>query len=658
MSSSTSSSAPVSSGTGPTAGGGSGGEQENGYTFRMGDHEITMRDSFASMLDTTQLTDCLLVCHSHKDVDTDSDHDNSPDTNNGHNSARLTNGHASNGRTGSPRVSLAAPADKVPERSLATHRVILSASSDYFRSLFSSVTAQPLGVVAVVVTNVDYDDLKSIVDFIYKGQVSVGQSRIHKFLAAAQLLMVKGLMNIKLVSNDNQPLDDMNGTGGADAAHEQEMLQKLRHDKRLLEQEVRALKDVERNRSEKLRREIEMEVKKKLELEKSVLNEEKQRFEALRMKFAIEKEVYEKERARKESTIKMVVTSSSGNSVIHVSDNTSGHTTSNGQIVGQRHTPAPQRVGSQPQIVVLSVGAGGVGIQQQQQSSQSSTTESPGLSEGEGRQLRKRIKLGETGGETPGGPHESVIKTLPNSDVSKMEVDTDGMPAPVPLDGAHRPDMDDEDDGEVYEIDFSQPFDGQRGTGADHGVDLRANPQSAAIVASTLAYHKSTTSSPTQITTRALRRSTSSHGSAAGTPGPAENGGAGHHDMVTASGELVSTVRRKGPGRTPNWAKEEMNSDLEGTPETRSRKQRSSQEYLSPAMGGQPQLQTPSSGLYQCPYCPQVYHGHQSMQDHINGVHLNAKTQYICDYCGKVYTWRISLNKHLKTVHPNEPILD
>ena len=118
-------------------------------------------------------------------------------------------------------------------------------------------------------------------------------------------MMVKGLMNIKLVSNDNQPIDDMNGTGGADIAHEQEMLQKLRHDKRLLEQEMRALKDMERNRSEKLRREIEMEVKKKLELEKSVLNEEKQRFEALRMKFAIEKEVYEKERARKESTIKV-----------------------------------------------------------------------------------------------------------------------------------------------------------------------------------------------------------------------------------------------------------------------------------------------------------------------------------------------------------------
>ncbi|CAG2109062.1 unnamed protein product [Medioppia subpectinata] len=683
--------------------------QENGYTFRMGDHEVTMRDSFASMLDTTQLTDCLLVCHSplnkddnagdsadcllvcHSPLNKD---DNAGDSAGADSASHgLTNGHHRD-HSPSPALSLTDPKNGVgvSGHTLHTHRVILSASSDYFRAIFSTLTAQPLGVVAVVVTNVDFDDLKSIVDFIYKGQVSVGQSRIHKFLAAAQTLMVKGLMNIKLVSNDNQGSDEGgNGAAGGDSSSaDDQHVQRLRSEKRSLEHEIRTLREHERSRKERLRREIETEMKKKLELEKSVLNEEKQRFEAMRMKFSIEREVYEKTRAKELSNKclnngntnsvnsnqlvnnKVVNNNNSYNNVIEFSDNTNHIETNGTGITITTHRSPGLRVEHQPiqqsQLPHRLVITGGHIVRQQIVSPKREDTKIPESPGSEGRQLRKRIKLGTDGSANDAGGHESVIK-VNKSDVSDMEVDESSGLKPLITGAADRHDVDEEeDDGEVYEIDFSQPLETQHfkhhsSAGKDQMNDLKVNPQSAAIVASTLAYHKMTTATTTTssstvtaspattaaaINTRALRRSTSSHGS--------QNGH--HSDGHTIGTEVVNTVRRKGPGRTPNWAKEaEMNSDLDGTPDTRSgRKQRASQEYvMSPAGGAQQQS---SSGLYQCPYCPQVYHGHQSMQDHINGVHLNAKTQYVCDYCGKVYTWRISLNKHLKTVHPNEPILD
>ena len=260
-------------------------EVENGYTFRMGDHEITLRDSFASMLDSSQLTDCLLVAPSHlKDAD----------------GQPLTNGHSS-----------PTPAQNRSNRSeqiLRTHRVILSASSDYFRSIFAAVpNTLNNGVVAVVVPNVDFEDMAAIVDFIYKGQVdpylklgfktnrlffqvSVGQSRIHKFLAAAQLLMVKGLMNIKLVTQDDQPIDDHSFS-------DNETIQRLKTEKRVLEEKIQSIKEKEWMKTERMKHEIENELKKKFEIERSILSDEKQRFEAEKMKFTIEKEIYEKNKA-------------------------------------------------------------------------------------------------------------------------------------------------------------------------------------------------------------------------------------------------------------------------------------------------------------------------------------------------------------------------
>ena len=135
----------------------------------MGDHEITMRDSFSSMLESTQLTDCLLVCHTHlKDGPSGTAGDANASTNG------LTNGHSS-----PTPASRSTPVANKSDQILRTHRVILSASSEYFRSIFSTVpNTLTNGVVAVIITNVDFEDLEAIIDFIYKGQVSDNQTVI------------------------------------------------------------------------------------------------------------------------------------------------------------------------------------------------------------------------------------------------------------------------------------------------------------------------------------------------------------------------------------------------------------------------------------------------------------------------------------------------
>jgi hypothetical protein len=169
--------------------------------------------------------------------------------------------------------------------------------------------------------------------------------------------------------------------------------------------------------------------------------------------------------------------------------------------------------------------------------------------ETEGRQLRKRIKT------TPNEEtNDSIRRTPKTSDISKIEED---------------------EDGEIYEVDFSglvapnsqhKPQDSNVGearqrfsaalVGGSNSNDNNTNtnsnvsqsPSSRAIVASTLAYHHSIAqTTPTQIgSTRTLRRSTSSHGSASTQSMSGENGTEGE-----------SQQRRKGPGRTPHWLKEQ-----------------------------------------------------------------------------------------------------
>ena len=71
------------------------------------------------------------------------------------------------------------------------HKVILAASSPFFKTLLGSIKhPQPL----IYMRGVKSEDLVAIIDFLYLGEANVLQDNLDSFLAIAQELQLKGLM--------------------------------------------------------------------------------------------------------------------------------------------------------------------------------------------------------------------------------------------------------------------------------------------------------------------------------------------------------------------------------------------------------------------------------------------------------------------------------
>ena len=45
----------------------------------------------------------------------------------------------------------------------------------------------------MILENIRYDDVKSILEFVYRGEVNVGQEKLPSLLSTAETLKVKGL---------------------------------------------------------------------------------------------------------------------------------------------------------------------------------------------------------------------------------------------------------------------------------------------------------------------------------------------------------------------------------------------------------------------------------------------------------------------------------
>uniref|UniRef100_A0A1B6KLN9 BTB domain-containing protein n=1 Tax=Graphocephala atropunctata TaxID=36148 RepID=A0A1B6KLN9_9HEMI len=73
---------------------------------------------------------------------------------------------------------------------LQAHKVVLSACSSYFQSLF---TLNPCQHPIVILKDIKYIDLKVMVDFMYCGEVNVSQEQLPAILKTAETLKVKGL---------------------------------------------------------------------------------------------------------------------------------------------------------------------------------------------------------------------------------------------------------------------------------------------------------------------------------------------------------------------------------------------------------------------------------------------------------------------------------
>lgn len=99
----------------------------------------------------------------------------------------------------------------------------------------------------VLPINAHPNDIKFIIEFIYRGQVSVAQSKIPRLLKTAQYLGIKGLMNIKLV-NSEKPKNISENDPNLKEPDSFEMIKiknlnrQLELDKQTLEKEVQSLR--------------------------------------------------------------------------------------------------------------------------------------------------------------------------------------------------------------------------------------------------------------------------------------------------------------------------------------------------------------------------------------------------------------------------------
>ena len=75
-------------------------------------------------------------------------------------------------------------------KQVEAHKVIIAACSPFFKSILRRNPHQhPL----LYLKGVHYDDLVSVLHFMYKGEVKIAQEQLNSFLSVAEDLQVKGL---------------------------------------------------------------------------------------------------------------------------------------------------------------------------------------------------------------------------------------------------------------------------------------------------------------------------------------------------------------------------------------------------------------------------------------------------------------------------------
>ncbi|XP_001946000.2 broad-complex core protein isoforms 1/2/3/4/5 isoform X1 [Acyrthosiphon pisum] len=75
-------------------------------------------------------------------------------------------------------------------RKIQVHKVVLSACSSYFQMLFNETPCQhPI----IIIKDMSYNHLKTLIEFMYYGEVNISQDQLPIILKAAESLQIKGL---------------------------------------------------------------------------------------------------------------------------------------------------------------------------------------------------------------------------------------------------------------------------------------------------------------------------------------------------------------------------------------------------------------------------------------------------------------------------------
>ena len=80
------------------------------------------------------------------------------------------------------------------DRDFEVHKLILSASSPFFKALLKRTSKQPHPMIYM--RGVQAKDLEALVDFMYLGEANILQKNLESFLAIAEELQLKGLSGL------------------------------------------------------------------------------------------------------------------------------------------------------------------------------------------------------------------------------------------------------------------------------------------------------------------------------------------------------------------------------------------------------------------------------------------------------------------------------
>ena len=88
-------------------------------------------------------------------------------------------------------------------QNINAHKIILANSSSVFRSiLMDSKSPIPL----IYLRGVKFDDLVTVLDFIYKGETNITKNQLQQFLHLAEELKIKGLNDEVAITNASKKI--------------------------------------------------------------------------------------------------------------------------------------------------------------------------------------------------------------------------------------------------------------------------------------------------------------------------------------------------------------------------------------------------------------------------------------------------------------------
>ena len=70
------------------------------------------------------------------------------------------------------------------KRQVSAHKVVLSSSSDYFKTILQSNNKSK--DIILCLENINHEELNNVLDYVYNGEVNIEQDQLDRFLTIAQ----------------------------------------------------------------------------------------------------------------------------------------------------------------------------------------------------------------------------------------------------------------------------------------------------------------------------------------------------------------------------------------------------------------------------------------------------------------------------------------